>query len=175
MNKTPTDTPKTEETKFDGVIEILEPQLDGSYTKRKEKFYLSDDEVKEFMGDADPSTYWRLGRVPVAYKKEFGNLLKADAQEKIVCDKVFAKFPGILLFRHPFQALYTLLVPKKYSSIEKDNEGEYVNRLLFCDARSIVFGANDGGAYSDKNFTRKANLILKNLVRTNSDDYISEL
>ena len=159
---------------FDGYIDIVSPNIDGTYNTVREKFYLSDSEVAEFMGDHDPMLYWRLGRVPVMYKKEFGNLLGDDTLEKQTCDKVFKKFPGILLFRHPYQSLYTLLIPKEFSSLEKNGRLDYENRVIFCDSRSIVFGASEGGSFTEKNFTRKAKLILQNLVRTNADDYLED-
>jgi hypothetical protein len=171
---TPTKVASKPATKFDGFIEIVEPTIEGTYAKRMEKFYLSDEEAEKFMGDVDLNIYWRGGKVPVIYKGEYGNILKDDAPEKINCDKIFAKFPGILLFRHPFQALYTLLIPKKYSDLEKDANGEYANRIIFCDARSIVFGAAEGGMYTEKNFKNKAKKILEHLVKTNSDTYIAE-
>lgn len=161
-------------TQFDGFIDITEPQVDGSYVTRREKYYLSDEEVKKFFGDNDLATYWREGKIPVIYKSEYGNLLQDDAPEKVNCDKIFAKFPGIILFRHPFQSLYTLLIPKKFSNLEKDTNGDYASRVMFCDARSIVFGAQDGGMYTEKNFAKKAKVILQHLIKTNSDSYLAE-
>ena len=160
---------------FDGFIDVVAPEIDGSYKTYREKLYLSDSEAKDFMGDNDLNKYWRTGRVFHLYKGEFGSLLPDTALEKETCDKVFAKFPGILIFRHPFQSLYTLLIPKEYSSLEKDKTGEYANRLIHCDARSIVFGAGDGGAFTAKSFTNKAKKILTNIVKTNADDFLNDI
>jgi hypothetical protein len=174
LKDTETTKATSKHAQFDGIIEITEPQPDGTYTKRTEKYYLSDEEVKKFFGDNDLDTYWRDGRIPVIYKAEYGNLLPEDAPERVNCDKIFAKFPGVLIFRHPFQALYTLLIPKKYSNLEKNDKGDYSSRVMFCDARSIVFGATEGGMYTDKNFRNKAKKILEHLTRTNSDTYIAD-
>ena len=57
---------ETKQTKpfFDGYIDILDPNIDGTYSTRREKFYLSDTETEEFMGGNDPFKYWRQGRAP---------------------------------------------------------------------------------------------------------------
>lgn len=128
---------------YDGFEDIVEPLIDGNYATKSKKVYLSDKEVKSFMGDHDPSKYFRLGKVPTIMPKSIGTLLNEDREEVIVMRDIFSQFPEVLMFKHNLSNIYTLLIPKVVADFEVV-DGEFTNRLVQYDTRSIPFNGGAG-------------------------------
>lgn len=155
----------TVEPEFDGFMDMMDFDFDGKTTSKRVKFYLSTPEQKKFMGDNDPSLYFRLGKVPVAIAKDLGKIIDEDRLEYQVFSKLFVNHPKCLLFKHDMQNIYTILVPKTHSELEKDANGEYSVKLSFCDARSIVFSGKGDipGSFTEDYFTKRAGMVLARL------------
>ena len=137
-------TPEVGEVvEFDGYVDIVEPSIEGKYVTIPKKIYLSTKEVKAFMGDHDPANYFRLGKVPVIMPKSIGTLLPEDREEVITMREVFSKYPDILMFKHNLTNIYTLLIPKILADFEVV-DGEFVERIVQYDTRSIAFNGGVG-------------------------------
>lgn len=128
---------------YDGYEDITEPTIEGKYVTNRKKIYLSDKEVKSFMGEHDPQKYFRLGKVPTSMPKSIGTLLAEDREETLVLRDVFSKFPDIIMFKHNLTNIYTLLIPKIIADFEVV-DGEFTNRLVQYDTRSIPFNGGSG-------------------------------
>jgi hypothetical protein len=128
---------------YDGYEDITEPTIEGKYVTNRQKVYLSTKEVKAFMGDHDPAKYFRLGKVPTIMPKSIGTILGEDREETIVMRDVFSKFPEVLMFKHNLTNIYTLLIPKVIADFEVV-DGEFTNRLVQYDTRSIPFNGGSG-------------------------------
>lgn len=159
--KTIDETPVVE---YDGWEDVVEPTEAGPYKTERRKVFLSTAEVKKFMGDHDPNIYFRDGKVPVYIPKALGTLLPDDRTETIVKNEVFTKYPEVLLFKHDLTNIYTLLIPKRLTEHEFAN-GDFVNRLIRYDTRSVVFtgGAGRPSSFETDYFKKQAAKILKHL------------
>jgi hypothetical protein len=135
--------PADNKPEYDGYEDIIEPTIEGKYVTVRRKVYLSDKEVKAFLGEHDPAKYFRLGRVPISMPKSIGTLLPEDREEVIIKNEVFAKFPEVLMFKHNLTNIYTLLIPKVIADFEV-TDGEFTNRLVQSDTRSIPFNGGAG-------------------------------
>lgn len=133
----------TKSVEYDGWEDLVEPTETGAYKTTRTKLYLSTSEVKKFMGDNDPAKYFREGKVPAYFPKAVGTLLSEDRTETIVKNDVFSKYPETLLFKHDLTNIYTLLIPKHLTEHEFTN-GDFVDRLVRYDTRSIVFTGGPG-------------------------------
>jgi len=129
---------------YDGYEDLVEPHIDGTYKTTRVKLYLSDSEVKKLLGDIDPSKYFRLGKIPNHIPKSLGTLLPDDRMETIVKNDVFSQFPDVLMFKHDLSNIYTLLIPKVISDFELNKDGDYTDRLVQFDTRSIAFNGGNG-------------------------------
>jgi len=168
---------KTKETvpevvpEFDGREDLVEPQIDGSYkTTKGVKLWLSTSEVKKFMGDNDPSKYFREGKVPVYVPKAFGTILPEDRTEVQVMKEVFRQFPDILMFKHDLTNIYTMLIPKVLTEHEFQ-DGEFTSRLIRYDTRSIPFNGGPGrpSGFESDFFKKEASKILVHLKKASED------
>ena len=128
---------------YDGYEDIVEPTIEGKYVTTNKKVYLSDKEVKAFMGEHDPAKYFRLGKVPTSMPKSIGTLLDENREETLVMRDVFSQFPDVIMFKHNLTNIYTLLIPKVVADFEVV-DGEFVNRLVQYDTRSIPFNGGQG-------------------------------
>lgn len=160
---TKVDTPALK-PEYDGFEDLVEPQIDGTYKTTRTKLYLSDSEVKKFMGDNDPAKYFRLGKVPKFMPKSIGSILPEDRMEVIAQKDIFSKFPEVLMFKHDLTNLYTLLIPKVITEHEL-SDGEFASRLVQYDTRSIPFngGANRPSSFEVDFFKKESAKILKHL------------
>lgn len=152
---------------YDGYEDLIEPQIDGTYkTTPRVKLYLSDEEVKKFMGDHDPNKYFREGKVPVYFPKATGTLLPQDRIEVAVKNDVFQKFPDVLLFKHDLTNIYTLLIPKVLTEHEFHN-GDFASRLIRYDTRSIVFNGGPGrpSSFEADYFKKQASKVITHLQK----------
>lgn len=156
--------PQTQPSKYDGYEDLVEPQVDGTYTKTRTKLYLSDDEVKKFFGDNDPNKYFREGKIPVYFPKAVGSLLSDDRVEVAVKNDVFSKFPDVIMFKHELANIYTLLIPKVVTEHEFAN-GEFVSKLVRYDTRSVVCTGGQGrpSSFETDYFKKIGSLIVKKL------------
>lgn len=127
---------------------------------RSIKVNMSDSEVKAFLGEHDPNLYFKGGKVPVFVKKAFGELMKPDDEEQLVFNKLFANYPGLLMFYNRKHGIYTILVPKIMSLFELNAEGDYFESTVFYDSRTVVFsGAGTPKSFEEGHFSKWANLI----------------
>lgn len=131
---TPASTPK-----YDGVETWEERDVMGQVTKFTRKINMSDDEVAKFLGGHDPHKYFRNGKVPISYKS-MGVLLPEDREEVMILRQTMPSFPDVLLFKHNYEQLYQLLIPKNVCEFELDGNNDIVDESIRCDTRSIVFG-----------------------------------
>lgn len=138
----------TKETKdekfFDGVWEVSEPIGPNQYQTVKKKIWLDTNEQKKWLGDIDPNLYFRDGVVPMYAPKSFGELLAEDRVEVQALRKNLPLYPEILMFKHQLQNIYTLLIPKSVSEHELGRTGDFENRLVRYDTRSIAFTGGFG-------------------------------
>ena len=150
---------------YDGFEDVVEPQIDGTYKTTRTKVYLSDSEVKKFMGDNDPAKYFRLGKVPKFMPKSIGSILPEDRMEMVAKADIYSKFPEVLMFKHDLTNIYTLLIPKMLAEHEI-TDGEFSSRLVQYDTRSIPFngGANRPSSFEVDFFKKESAKILKHLV-----------
>lgn len=150
---------------YDGYEDLVEPTETGAYkTTPRVKLYLSTSEVKKFMGEHDPAKYFRDGKVPVYAPKSFGTLLPEDRTETQVKNDVFSKYPETLLFKHDLTNIYTLLIPKVLTEHEFSN-GDFTDRLVRYDTRSIVFTGGQGrpSSFETDYFKKQSARIIKQL------------
>jgi hypothetical protein len=149
---------------YDGWENVVEPTETGAYVTIKRKVFLSDSEVKKFMGDKDPNRYFRDGKVPMYMPKSFGTLLPEDRTETIVKNEVFTKYPETLLFKHDLTNIYTLLIPKELTEHEFSN-GDFTDRLVRYDTRSIVFTGGPGrpSSFEVDYFKKQSAKVLQSL------------
>lgn len=154
---------------FDGMMEMRDFDFEGKVKTEKVKFFLNSDEVKDFFKSNDPMKYFREGKIPVTWKKELGTLLDEDRPEVKMMRQVFQHHPDVLLFKHNFQNIYTLLIPKSHSEHEI-RDGEFTERFIFCDTRSIVFSGFNGSpsAYEPGYFKKKCEVIVARLNAINA-------
>jgi len=166
-----TKTEKETPVEFDGYWEVKEPVEDGTYKTSRKKIWLSTQEQKKWLGDNDPNLYFRDGVIPNYCPKAFGTLLSEDREEVIQMRKAFPAYPEILMFKHDLQNIYTLLIPKKFSEHEINEDGDFVSRLVRYDTRSIPFtgGFNRPTAFQADYFNDKAALIKKHLDKAKKD------
>jgi len=149
---------------YDGFEDLVEPTEAGPYKTTRVKLYLSTPEVKKFLGDNDPVKYFREGKVPVYFPKAVGTLLPEDRVESVVKNEVFLKYPEVLLFKHDLTNIYTLLIPKVLTEHEFSN-GDFTDRLIRYDTRSVVFTGGQGrpSSFEVDYFKKQASKILKHL------------
>lgn len=148
---------------YSGIETVTEPTIDGKWITFNKKMWLSGPEVKKFMGDHDPSKYFREGKVPIYLPQSLGRLVDEDAFESKVKRDVFSKYPGVLMFKHERVNIYTLLIPKELTEHEFMN-GEFVERLVRYDARSIVCtGGARPSEFTEAYFKEIGNKIIKHL------------
>lgn len=136
------ETPKSDY--FDGVWEITEPIGPNQYQTVQRKIWLNSDEQKKWFGEHDPKVYFRDGVIPNYAPKSFGDLLPEDRMEVQELRKHLALYPDVLMFKHQLQNIYTLLIPKSVSEHELDQQGDFENRLVRYDTRSIAFTGGFG-------------------------------
>ena len=158
-------TPVTK-PEYDGFEDLVEPQIDGTYKTTRTKLYLSDSEVKKFMGDNDPAKYFRLGKVPKFMPKSIGSMLPEDRIEMVAKNDIYSKFPDVLMFKHDLTNIYTLLIPKAVTEHELNKDGEFESRLVQYDTRSIPFngGPNRPSSFEVDFFKKESAKILKHLT-----------
>lgn len=152
---------------FDGREDLVEPLIDGTYkTTKGVKLWLSTSEVKKFMGEHDPNKYFRDGKVPVYMPKSIGSILPEDRVESIIKTDVFSKFPEVLMFKHDLTNIYTLLIPKVITEHEVTN-GDFTDRLIRYDTRSIVFTGGQGrpSSFEADYFKKQASKIITQLSK----------
>ena len=102
-----TSTENVSVPEYTGYEDVLEHNgIQPIYRNRKVN--LSDSEVKDFLKGADPATYFKGGRVPNYCKKAFGELLREDDEENLVFKRVFANYPGLLMFYNRKHGIYTI-------------------------------------------------------------------
>lgn len=156
--------PVKEKVEYDGYEDLIEPTETGAYKTTRTKLYLSTSEVKKFMGENDPAKYFRDGKVPVFAPKSFGTLLPDDRTETQVKNDVFSKYPETLLFKHDLTNIYTLLIPKILTEHEFSN-GDFTDRLVRYDTRSIVFTGGQGrpSSFEADYFKNQSAKIIKQL------------
>jgi hypothetical protein len=154
---------------YDGMMEMRDFDMEGKITTTKKKFFLNSDEVKDFFKSHDPADYFREGHIPVFMKKELGTLLAEDRAEVMMLRKVFEHHPKVLLFKHDYQNIYTILIPKSHSEHEM-RDGEFAERFIFCDTRSVVFSGFSGApsAYEPGYFKKKCEQIVARLNAMNA-------
>lgn len=128
---------------YDGIESVYTIFQDGRGAEKKVKVNLSSKEVKDWLGDVDTTRYFKHGKVPVFCKKAFGDLLTDENEEKVQMQNVLKDFEGLLFFKNRKQNLYTILVPKELSEYELDQDGEFLDPVVFYDIRTINFS---GGA-----------------------------
>jgi hypothetical protein len=155
---------KNAPVEYDGYEDLVEPMETGVYKTSRVKLYLSHSEVKKFMGENDPNKYFREGKVPVYFPKAVGTLLSEDRVETQVKNDAFSKYPDTLMFKHDLTNIYTLLIPKELTEHEFAN-GDFVDRLVRYDTRSVVFTGGQGrpSSFEVDYFKKHAALIVKKL------------
>jgi hypothetical protein len=145
MNENTQKTEKeTKSKKFDGVVTFKEPININTYQDVTKKIFLSDDEVEKFIGDTDPSLYFKDGRIPLYVPKSFGTLLSEERPETLVLRKEWPLYKEALLFKHDMQNIYTILIPKKYSEHELNESGDFRSNFVRYDTRSVAFTGGMG-------------------------------
>lgn len=126
--------PVTEE--YDGIEMYV-----GDRETKPMKINMNTSEMKKFIGDNDAAIYFREGKIPTYYK-QLGQLLDDEREEVKVLKESLPQYPGLLLFKHLQQSLYTILVPKIYGEFELDAQGEIRDHNVKCDTRAVAFGGN---------------------------------
>lgn len=159
----PVDVP-VEAPSYDGVETWEERDVMGQVTKITRKVNMSTEEVKKFFGDHNPAKYFRNGKIPVSYKS-LGNLLPEDAEETMVLRQNMPAFKDVLLFKHKYEQLYQLLIPKQICEFELDGNDEISNEAIHCDTRSIVFGASNSPRSFEKNYFRQRVQVINQRLK----------
>lgn len=163
IKDTPVSTP-AEVPSYDGIETWEERDVMGQVTKITRKINMSTEEVKKFFGDHNPAKYFRNGKIPVSYKS-LGNLLPEDADETIVLRQNMPAFKDVLLFKHKYEQLYQLLIPKQICEFELDGDNEIMNDAIHCDTRSIVFGASNSPRSFEKNYFRQRVQVINQRLK----------
>lgn len=167
------ETKETKETKqyFDGVWEITEPIGPNQYQTVKKKIWLNTDEQQKWLGDVDPAIYFRDGVVPLYAPKAFGQLLPEDRMEVQELRKLLPNYQDVLMFKHDLQNIYTLLIPKRVSEHELNQQGDFENRLVRYDTRSIPFTGGMGRptAFEADYFAQQVAKIKRHLDKAKTE------
>lgn len=121
---------------YDGIEMYM-----GDRETKPIKMNMNSTEMKKFLGDFDAMVYFREGKIPTYYK-QLGQLLDEEREEVKVLKEALPQYPGLLLFKHLQQSLYTILVPKAYGEFELDAQGEIRDQNVKCDTRAVAFGGN---------------------------------
>lgn len=150
---------------FDGVWEITQPSGPNQYETVKKKVWLNTDEQKKWIGDIDPNLYFRDGVIPNYAPKSFGNLLPEDRLEVMELRKNLPMYQDVLMFKHDLQNIYTLLIPKSVSEHELNREGDFENRLVRYDTRSIAFTGGMGrpSSFEQDYFAQQISKVKRHL------------
>lgn len=106
---------------------------------------LPEDEAKQFLGVTDLNEYFREGKVHVRWIKTLGDRLPEDRLEVTTLRQLAPSMSDILVFKNPIENLYTYLIPKRLSSLEKNENGDYASDIFDCDTVVINF---NGGVYT---------------------------
>lgn len=156
---------------FDGVWEITEPIGPNQYQTVKRKIWLNTDEQKKWFGEHDTNVYFRDGVIPTYAPKSFGELLSEDRIEVEALRKNLPMYTDILMFKHQLQNIYTLLIPKYVSEHELNNEGDFENRLVRYDTRSIAFTGGFGrpSSFEHDYFSQQTAKIKKLLDKAKTE------
>ena len=159
---------KESKQKYDGVEEITTlVDLTRTVTETV-KVNLSDDEVAEFLKLRDGekvSDYFKDAKIPAFLPKTVGSLLDDDAEEMDIAREVFSILSGYKIFYSKYGNKYTVLLPKKYSGLEKDVKGEYSSPYTPYDIRIINFpgGAERPSSYNPDYFRKVLTIIFDNV------------
>lgn len=159
---------KQEKQTYDGVEEIT-TLVDLSRTaKERVKINLSDKESAEFLGLKDGesiSDYFKDAKIPSFLPKTIGVLLDDNAEEMDIAREVFSMLSGYKIFYSKYGNKYTVLLPKKYSGLEKDVNGEYSSPYTPYDIRIINFpgGAERPSSYNPDYFRKILTIIFDNI------------
>lgn len=127
------------------VVVPAVPEYDGvemfkaDYETKPMKLNMNSFEVKAWFGENDPAKYFREGKIPTYYKS-IGDLLADDREEVAAMKQALPQYPGLLLFKHRLQTLYTIVVPKLYGEFEVDLNGEIVDANIKVHTVAFAFG-----------------------------------
>lgn len=168
INKEETEVKSVKE--YDGYEDVREPLIDGTYVTQKRKAFLSLAEQRKFFGSNNPELYFRDGKIPVAIPKALGTLIEdPERYEHQVFMDAFRNYDDLLLFKHDLVNIYTILVPKKYTELELNDTGEFRDRLVRYDTRSIAFtGKGNLPSSFEKDYFNK----IANNIKTHFDKAI---
>jgi len=112
---------------------------------------LSEDEAKKFLGGRNPKDYFRDGKIHKTIDvKNMGDLLDEDRPEVQTLRRIAPQFPDLLMFKDRMQNLYNILVPKRLTENQLDENGEFVEKYVRRDVNVVNFNA----AVSTKEFGR---------------------
>lgn len=168
VNNTVANDVKKTSKKYDGYEEIT-TLVDLTRTaKETVKINLSDDEAADFLqlkeGES-VSDYFKDSKVPSFLPKTLGKILEDDSEEMDIVRDVFQKISGYKVFYSKYGNKYTVLLPKKYSGLEKDVNGEYSSIYTPYDIRIINFpgGAERPSSYNPDYFRKILTIILDNI------------
>lgn len=157
---------------YDGVETWKEREVDGKEVVFTRKINLSESEARALLGGRDPKIYFRNGKVPIFYKS-LGDLLPEDREETKLLRQTMPSFPDVLLFKHKYEQLYQLLIPKQICEFELDNNEEIVDSAIHCDTRSIVFGSQSSPKSFEKNYFRQRVKMIDTRLRSAAERLIS--
>ena len=171
-NTKETNTTNAKDEKFfDGVWEVTEPSGPNEYKKVSKKIWLDTNEQKKWLGDIDPNLYFRDGVIPMYAPKAFGELLSEDRVEVEALRKSLPLYPDVLMFKHQMQNLYTLLIPKRVSEHELNQTGDFENRVVRYDTRSIAFTGGFGrpSSFEHDYFAQQVEKVKRHLDKAKQE------
>ena len=112
---------------------------------------LSDNDASKFLGGKNPNDYFREGKIHRTIDvKSMGDLLDEDRAEVQTLRRIAPQFPDLLMFKDRMQNLYHILIPKRLSENQLDENGEYVEKYV----RKEIVPVNFNAAVSTKEFGR---------------------